>query len=153
MSDNGYVAIYPMKTQPEFQNALHWFCKEVDVPSTLVMDGHRAQQNLETRRFCHQVGTIMRILEQGTHLSMLRLLTGPRMQMGTSLECMMIIQCSIRCSMMLNFLMVRSVNTVLVSRLKMFMHKLIMTIILKASWMELLTIRRILMPLVKLTST
>ena len=66
MSDKGYVAVYPMKSQSEFQNALHWFCKEVGVPSTLVMDGHRAQKNLETRRFCHQVGTIMRVLEEGT---------------------------------------------------------------------------------------
>ena len=66
VSDKGYVAVYPMKSQSEFQNALHWFCKEVGVPSTLVMDGHRAQKNLETRRFCHQVGTIMRVLEEGT---------------------------------------------------------------------------------------
>ena len=66
MSDKGYVTVYPMKSQLEFQNALHWFCKEVGVPSTLVMDGYRAQKNTQTRRFCHQVGTIMRVLEEGT---------------------------------------------------------------------------------------
>jgi hypothetical protein len=30
------------------------------------MDAHKAQQNNATRRFCHQVGTIMRVLEEGT---------------------------------------------------------------------------------------
>ena len=66
VSDKGYVAVYPMKSQSEFQNALHWFCKEVGVPSTLVMDGHKAQKNSKTKRFCHQIGTIMRVLEVGT---------------------------------------------------------------------------------------
>ena len=32
----------------------------------MVMDGHRAQCNLETRRFLHQVGTTRRVLEEGT---------------------------------------------------------------------------------------
>ena len=40
--DKGFVVFYPMKSQSEFQSALHWFCKEVGVPSTLVMDGHKA---------------------------------------------------------------------------------------------------------------
>jgi hypothetical protein len=66
VSDKGYIAIYPMQSQSEFKNALHWFCKQVGVPTTLVMDGHKAQKNNETRRFCHQVGTIMRVLEEGT---------------------------------------------------------------------------------------
>jgi hypothetical protein len=61
-----YVAIYPMKTQKEFNTAIHLLCKEVGVPHTMVMDGHSAQVNLETKRFCHQVETIMRKLETGT---------------------------------------------------------------------------------------
>jgi hypothetical protein len=66
VSDKGYIAVYPMQSQSEFKNALHLFCKEVGVPTTLVMDAHKAQCNNDTRRFCHQVGTIMRVLEQGT---------------------------------------------------------------------------------------
>ena len=62
-----YVAIYPMKTQKEFNTAIHLLCKEVGVPHTMVMDGHSsAQVNLETKQFCHQVGTIMRKFETGT---------------------------------------------------------------------------------------
>ena len=66
VSDKGFVAIYPMRSQAEFSSALHWFCKEVGVASTMIMDGHKAQVNSDTRRFCNQVGTILRKLEVGT---------------------------------------------------------------------------------------
>jgi hypothetical protein len=66
VSDKGFVAVYPMKSQEEFQNALHWFCKQVGVPVDLVLDAHRAQTSNATKRFCDQVGTTLRILEKGT---------------------------------------------------------------------------------------
>ena len=66
VSDRGYVAIYPMTSQSEFNDTLHSFCKEIGVPITLVMDGHKAQTSRATRKFCHQVGTTLRILEEGT---------------------------------------------------------------------------------------
>ena len=43
VSDKGFVALYPMKPQTQFQDALHWFCKQVGVPRTLVVDGHKSQ--------------------------------------------------------------------------------------------------------------
>lgn len=46
VSDEGYVAIYPMQSQSDFNKALHWFCKETDLPSILVMDAHQAQNNI-----------------------------------------------------------------------------------------------------------
>ena len=66
VSDKGYVVVYPMKTQEEFQTAFHWFCKQVGVPVDLVVDAHKAQTSAQTKRFCHQVGTTLRILECGT---------------------------------------------------------------------------------------
>ena len=66
VSDKGFVAVYPMKSQSEFDQALRWFCKEVGVAYTLIMDGHKAQVNLDTTKFCNQVGTILRKLEVGT---------------------------------------------------------------------------------------
>ena len=66
VSDKGFVAVYPMKTQSEFQDALHWFCKQVGVPITLVVDGHKAQTSNKTKQFCLQVGTTLRVLERGT---------------------------------------------------------------------------------------
>ena len=66
VSDKGFVTVYPMKSQSEFQTALHWFCKQTGVPVSLVMDAHRAQTSNNIKRFCDQVGTTPRILEKGT---------------------------------------------------------------------------------------
>ena len=66
VSDKGFVSVYPMKSQEEFQTALHWFCKQVGVPVSLIVDAHRAQMSKGVRRFCDQVGTTLRILEKGT---------------------------------------------------------------------------------------
>ena len=66
VSDKGYVAVYPMKSQHDFETALHWFCKQVGVPVKLVVDAHKAQTSNKTKRFCDQTGTILRILEKGT---------------------------------------------------------------------------------------
>ncbi len=60
------MSVYPMKSQDEFQTALHWFCKQVGVPVNLIVDAHRAQISKGVRCFCDQVGTTLRILEKGT---------------------------------------------------------------------------------------
>lgn len=66
VSDKGFVAVYPMRSQTEFQTALHWFCKQVGVPVDLIVDAHRAQTSNDVKRFCDQVGTTLRTLEKGT---------------------------------------------------------------------------------------
>ena len=66
VSDKGFVAIYPMRSQTQYNDALHWFCKQVGVPHTLVMDAHKAQSNLEAKKFYNKVGTTLRILEEGS---------------------------------------------------------------------------------------
>ena len=55
-----------MKSQKEFPMALHWFCKQVGVPDSLVVDGHWSLQSGQVRCFCDQVGTTLRILEAHT---------------------------------------------------------------------------------------
>ena len=55
-----------MKSQSEFQTALHWFFKQIGVPTSLIVDGHKAQNSNEVRRFCNQVGTTLKILEVTT---------------------------------------------------------------------------------------
>ena len=44
----------------------HFFFKEIGVPVSLVLDGHMDQNNNNTNKLCHQVGTTLRILEAGT---------------------------------------------------------------------------------------
>ena len=52
VSKKCFVAVYPMKSQKEFQTALHWFCNQVGVPVSLVVDGHLSQASPIVRRFC-----------------------------------------------------------------------------------------------------
>ena len=66
VSDKGYIAVYPMKKRSDFKDALHQFCKEVGVPSDLVMDPSGEQTKKEVKRFLHQVGTTPRYLEEST---------------------------------------------------------------------------------------
>ena len=67
VSDKGFVAVYPMKSQNEFEEALHWFCKQVGVPRELICDGHKSMsKNLKVKRFSHQVGLTIRALERAT---------------------------------------------------------------------------------------
>ena len=66
VSDKGFVALYPMRSQTQFQDALHWLCKQVGVPRTLVVDGHKSQTSNKVKRFCDQLGTVLKILETET---------------------------------------------------------------------------------------
>ena len=66
VSDKGFVAIYPMKNKGEFYDALHMFCKEIGVPTSLVVDPSGEQTSRKVKHFCNQVGTTLRILEAAT---------------------------------------------------------------------------------------
>ena len=66
VSDKGFVSVYPMQSQKEFETALHWFCKQVGVPDKLVADSHKSQTSNKVKRFCDQVGTTLRALERHT---------------------------------------------------------------------------------------
>ena len=43
VSDKGFVAVYPMESASQFEDALQLFCKEVGVPTTMVADPHPSQ--------------------------------------------------------------------------------------------------------------
>ena len=62
VSDEGYVAVYPIKSQDEFETSLHWFCKEVGIPVDLIVDRFSAEKKLSVKRFYNQVGTTPKIL-------------------------------------------------------------------------------------------
>ena len=66
VSDKGYVFVVPMKSESEFPLALKLFAKEVGVPEYLIADSARAQKSKEVVRFCHKIGTTLRILEEST---------------------------------------------------------------------------------------
>ena len=64
VSDKGFVEVYPMELKSDFKDALHLFCKEIDVPIDLVVDPSGEQTSKHVRKFCNQVGTTLRILEE-----------------------------------------------------------------------------------------
>ena len=66
VSDKGYIAVYPMEKKSDFQDCLHLFCKEVGVPEVIVVDPSGEQTSKPVRRFCIQVGTTLRLLEEKT---------------------------------------------------------------------------------------
>ena len=66
VSDKGFVAIYPMQSKGNFPDALKLFCKEVGVPEKLVVDPSGEQTSRKVKKFCNQVGTTLRILEEST---------------------------------------------------------------------------------------
>ena len=66
VSDKGFVAVYGMEKRSNSKDALHMFCKEVNVSIALVVDPSEEQTSKDVRRFCNQVGTILRVLEEST---------------------------------------------------------------------------------------
>ena len=73
VSDKGYIAVYPMESKSDFIDCLHLFCKEVGVPVSLVVDPSGEQTSRLVRRFCNQVGTTLRILEESTQWAKIEL--------------------------------------------------------------------------------
>ena len=66
VSDKGFVAIYPMPSKSSFLDALKLFCKDIGVPLSLVLDPSGEQTKTEVRRFCHKIGTTLRVLQEST---------------------------------------------------------------------------------------
>ena len=64
VSDKGYVVVYPMNSQDEFDTSLRWFYKEVGVTVDLIVDAFSSQKKPRVKRFCDQVGTTLKILER-----------------------------------------------------------------------------------------
>ena len=65
-SDKSFVEVYCMELNSDFEDALHLFCKEIGVPISLVVDPSGEQTSKAVRKFCNQVGTTLRVLEEST---------------------------------------------------------------------------------------
>ena len=62
----GYVSVFPMKSQDEFETNLHWFCKEVGVPVDLILDRFSPQTKSLVHQSCDKVGTALKTLDHTT---------------------------------------------------------------------------------------
>jgi hypothetical protein len=69
VTDKGFVYVVPMKKESEVLQAVKQFAKEIDAPDALICDAARAQMSQDMRKFCNEIGTTLRALEEGTSWS------------------------------------------------------------------------------------
>ena len=65
VTDNGYVCVCPLEKESDVQLVLKLFAKDVGVPEALVTDGSKDETSAEVKRFCINIGTTHKTLEQG----------------------------------------------------------------------------------------
>ena len=64
--DKGFVHVVPMKSKLEFPSAFRSFAKEIGVPHALIVDPAAEQTSKTVKKFCNEIGTTLRILEEHT---------------------------------------------------------------------------------------
>ena len=66
VSHKGFVFFDQMKRKSEVSLALKLFVKEIGAPDAIICDASGKQKSKEVRKFCHQIGTTLRYLEEIT---------------------------------------------------------------------------------------
>ena len=66
VTDKGFVYVVPLRTKGDVLRAVKQFAKEIGAPDAIVCDHSREQTSQEMKRFLSDIGTSLRILEEGT---------------------------------------------------------------------------------------
>ena len=66
VTDKGFVYVVPMRRKSEFLQAIKQFAKVIGVPTAIIVDMAGEQMSQEVRKFCNDIGTTLRALEEGT---------------------------------------------------------------------------------------
>ena len=66
MTDKGFIYVVPMKSKSEVLLAVKQFAKEIGVPDAIISDAAKEQTSHNLRKFCGDIGTTLRVLEEGT---------------------------------------------------------------------------------------
>ena len=66
VTDKGFVYVVPMKKKREVLQALKQFAREVGAPDVIICDAAREQKSADLKRFCNDIGTTLKVLEEGT---------------------------------------------------------------------------------------
>ena len=66
VTDKGFVYVVPMKSKAEVLQAVKQFAKEIGAPEAIICDMAGEQTSHALKRFCQEIGTTMRVLEEGT---------------------------------------------------------------------------------------
>jgi hypothetical protein len=66
VSDKGFVYVVPMTSKMEVPQAVKEFAKEIGAPDAIICDAAREQKSKPLRKFLGEIGTTLRVLEEGT---------------------------------------------------------------------------------------
>jgi hypothetical protein len=66
VTDKGFIYVVPMKREADVLKAVKQFAKEIGAPDALICDAARAQTSKDMKKFCNEIGTTLRALEEGT---------------------------------------------------------------------------------------
>ena len=66
VTDKGFIYVVPMKKKSEVLLAIKQFAKEIGAPDSFVTDMSGEQMSSEVKKFCNDIGTTLRALEEGT---------------------------------------------------------------------------------------
>ncbi len=66
VTDKGFVYVVPLKTKANVLDAVKQFAKEIGATDPLIFDMSGEQTSQPMRKFCHKIGTSLRVLEEGT---------------------------------------------------------------------------------------
>ena len=65
VTDKGFLYVVPMQRKSEVLQAIKQFAKEIGVPSSIIADMSGEQMSQDVRKFCNDIGTTLRALEEG----------------------------------------------------------------------------------------
>jgi hypothetical protein len=66
VTDKRFVYVVPMKSKAEILQAVKQFAKEIGAPDAIIGDMAGEQTSHALKRFCQEIGTTIRVLEEGT---------------------------------------------------------------------------------------
>ena len=66
VTDKGFVYVVPMTSKSEVLQAVKQFAKEIGAPEAIICDMSGEQTSKSLRKFCQEIGTTLRVLEEGT---------------------------------------------------------------------------------------
>ena len=66
VTDKGFLDVIPLKSKSDVILALKEFAKRIGVPEAIICDASGEQSSHDIRRFCQEIGTTLRYIEEGT---------------------------------------------------------------------------------------
>ena len=66
VTDKGFVHVIPMRSKGDVLAATKEFAKEIGAPDAIISDSAREQKSWPLRKFLNEIGTTLRLLEEGT---------------------------------------------------------------------------------------